>query len=74
MNGVAGYRLTAALFKGNCNILCDLTVSRLFFIWLKLSAGTLEQRKCRVRVSLFVGKKHVHVVKVNTLADKFKIQ
>lgn len=45
---------------------------RLFFIWLKLSAGTLEQRKCTVRVSPFVGRKHV--VKVNTLADKFKIQ
>lgn len=35
---------------------CDLIVLRLFFIWPKLSAGTLEQRKCRVRVSPFVRK------------------
>lgn len=48
---------------------CDLIVSRLFSIRPKLSAGTIEQRKCRVR---FVGEKHVHAV--NTLAHKFKIQ
>lgn len=38
---------------------CDLIVSRLFSIRPKLSAGTIEQRKCRVR---FVGEKHVHAV------------